>query len=62
MDTTPYRLCCGQQHWSVTCPDGLVMCCICFERVPSADVWEDDEGTRWDMCRECGREQDRGRD
>ena len=21
----PVRLCCGQRHWGVQCPDGLVM-------------------------------------
>lgn len=29
----PYRVCCGQQHTGAMCPDGLVMCCHCFERV-----------------------------
>ena len=27
------RLCCGQRHSGTVCPDGMVMCCICFERV-----------------------------
>jgi hypothetical protein len=27
------RLCCGQPHDDVVCPDGLVMCCVCFDRV-----------------------------
>jgi hypothetical protein len=25
---------CGQRHASVACPDGLVVCCICFDRFP----------------------------
>ena len=27
------RLCCGQRHSGTVCPDGMVVCCICFERV-----------------------------
>jgi hypothetical protein len=50
----PVRLCCGQRHWSVICPDGLVQCCICFERVPADEVWEDSGGQKWDVCRTCG--------
>lgn len=52
----PVRLCCGQAHWGVVCPDGDVMCCVCFERVPAPDVWEDTKGGRWNMCKACGDE------
>jgi hypothetical protein len=53
VDEAPVRLCCGQRHWHVVCPDGLVMCCVCFERVPADEAWEDD-GQKWDVCRTCG--------
>jgi hypothetical protein len=43
----PVRLCCGQRHWSVVCPDGLVMCCICFDR------FEPNDETREDVCWRC---------
>lgn len=33
MAVLPYRTCCGQQHLDPTvCPDGKVMCCLCFDR------------------------------
>jgi hypothetical protein len=34
--------------------DGRVMCCICFEYTPRGDLWRDDKGGTWDMCRPCG--------
>lgn len=34
----PVRLCCGQRHVGAECPDGLVMCCLCFERVPKEQL------------------------
>jgi len=33
LDDAPIRVCCGQRHHGPVCPDGLVMCCICFNRV-----------------------------
>lgn len=59
----PTRLCCGQRHWSAACPDGKVMCCICFGRfsldeLDEADRLEDGtDGGRTDVCRQCGEEQ-----
>jgi hypothetical protein len=50
---TPVRLCCGQRHWSVACPDGKVMCCICFHRFSQEDLSVDDQGQRWDVCPGC---------
>ena len=29
-------------------------CCICFEFVPVEDLWQDLDGSRWDMCKPCG--------
>lgn len=28
----PFRSCCGKQHAGHVCPDGLIMCHLCFER------------------------------
>ena len=51
----PLRLCCGQRHFGPVCPDGLVMCCLCFERVPVehlSPVDLEDSGVM-DVCAEC---------
>jgi hypothetical protein len=56
-DLNPVRLCCGQRHATVQCPDGLVMCCICFSRVPVTGLHADEHGYIWDVCRECKREE-----
>lgn len=51
---TPIRLCCGQRHHGVQCPDGLVMCCLCFERVSVERLVVDPEnGKLWDVCLDC---------
>jgi hypothetical protein len=47
------RLCCGRQHNGPVCPDGLVMCCICFTRAAPEDLYTDPEGSRWDICVSC---------
>lgn len=49
----PVRLCCGQRHYGVTCPDGLVMCCICFDRVSADRLNATEDGTLEDACRSC---------
>ena len=50
----PIRLCCGQQHWSVDCPDGLVMCCYCFDLWSPSYLWVDPtDGKKVDICRPC---------
>ncbi len=54
MTFIPYRLCCGQQHSGPVCPDGLVMCEICYERFETKDLWVDYEGFKWSLCKECG--------
>lgn len=48
------RICCGQDHAGAVCPDGLVMCCICFSRFPVSDLFVDQDGDRWDVCAGCG--------
>jgi hypothetical protein len=51
-DLGPVRLCCGARHFGARCPDGLVMCCLCFERVPLVGlVYEDGQPT--DVCLNC---------
>ena len=48
----PTRLCCGQRHYGVVCLDGMVMCCLCFERVTVADL-HDEDGRPVNVCRPC---------
>ena len=57
MDGGPVRLCCGQRHSGARCPDGLVMCCLCFERVPVDRLHHDHDGTPVDVCRPCAEAQ-----
>lgn len=53
----PVRLCCGQAHFSIRCPDGLVMCCLCFNRFPVSGLHEISPGIREDVCAKCAREE-----
>jgi hypothetical protein len=50
----PVRLCCGQAHHGVVCPDGLVLCCICFGRFEQGELHTDTDGYRWNICADCG--------
>jgi hypothetical protein len=50
---TPVRLCCGQRHWTVECPDGLVQCCICFARVPEEQLHVLPDGKKENVCLRC---------
>jgi len=54
VDSPPTRLCCGKQHWGPVCPDGRVMCCICFNRFTQDELYVDEAGDKWDECKECG--------
>lgn len=49
----PVRSCCGQRHEGAECPDGLVMCCGCFERVPRSRLHALPDGTIEDVCARC---------
>jgi hypothetical protein len=49
------RLCCGQEHDDLPCPDGLVMCCLCFSRVPVSELNEPTPGHPEDVCKPCAR-------
>ena len=51
--SVPVRLCCGQRHWGAVCPDGKVMCCICFERVSQDDLRVLPNGKKEDVCKAC---------
>ena len=54
----PVRLCCGQRHVGVQCPDGLVMCCLCFKRFPVEGLSVDpNDGKPWDVCIGCRQEE-----
>lgn len=61
-DGPPVRLCCGQRHWSVECPDGNVMCCLCFDRFTIDDLHMLPNGQREDVCRECAAYEQRAAD
>jgi hypothetical protein len=53
---SPVRLCCGQPHSGVMCPDGKVMCQLCFGRfdIEGLNVVSIDfEGQHEDVCRSC---------
>lgn len=52
----PVRLCCGQKHSGAQCPDGLVMCCLCFNRVP-VDQLNRSDGVPEDVCIPCAQEE-----
>lgn len=54
MVDAPVRLCCMQRHYGVVCPDGKIMCCLCYDRFDKLDLYVDSEGSRWDMCSKCG--------
>jgi hypothetical protein len=67
-DAGPIRVCCGQRHLGPTCPDGLTMCCICFNRVPKdrLHLLEEGDGSEVssapiyeDVCRTCKEREDR---
>lgn len=31
------------------------MCCICFSRFDQKDLYRDDNGNVWDVCKECDK-------
>lgn len=49
----PVRLCCGQRHLGSECPDGSVMCCMCYDRVRRDQLNRLPDGQLEDCCREC---------
>jgi hypothetical protein len=51
----PVRVCCGHRHAGTVCPDGLVMCCLCFDRVPFDRLHVLGDGSRENVCVDCAR-------
>lgn len=51
-ESAPVRLCCMQRHHGTVCPDGKVMCCLCFDRFDIADLNKHD-GDPEDVCLPC---------
>lgn len=49
----PYRLCCGKRHWETTCPDGLTMCTLCFERFTKDQLSRNAQGELQNVCKGC---------
>lgn len=48
----PVRICCMQRHSGPVCPDGKVMCALCFKRFDPDDLNTVD-GLKEDVCNEC---------
>jgi len=38
--------------------DGRVMCCECFEYTPRDQLWTDDDGETWDLCKPCRKREE----
>ena len=49
----PVRLCCGQRHYGAQCPDGKVMCCLCFARFTVDELSETVNGDKQNVCVRC---------
>lgn len=49
----PVRICCGQRHFGVVCPDGMVMCALCFERVHQSELSRRNDGRLENVCQKC---------
>lgn len=54
----PARLCCGKRHYGNVCPDGLVMCCLCFDRFPIEKLNILPGGEHEDVCISCAKEEE----
>ena len=52
-DQAPLRLCCFQRHYGPVCPDGKVMCELCFDRFAISDLHVTVDGTPEDVCKVC---------
>lgn len=48
----PVRPCCGERHFGALCPDGSVMCCLCFNKYPLSAMSEEG-GVKTDVCPNC---------
>lgn len=57
LDIAPMRLCCGQRHFGAVCPDGKVMCCLCFDTVPQNQLKVLGNGKKEDVCLKCAEKE-----
>ena len=57
MNEPPVRLCCGQRHFGCVCPNGKVMCCLCFEVVDIVQLNIAANGKPEDVCKKCAEEE-----
>lgn len=57
MNDAPVRLCCGQKHYGMVCPDGKVMCCLCFNRVSQDELNVTSGGMKEDVCKSCAEKE-----
>lgn len=39
------------------CPDGMVMCCLCFERVSQDKLNVAADGRKENVCKKCAEEE-----
>jgi len=62
MNNPPVRLCCGKPHYGVQCPDGKVMCVLCFERFEVCDLNASDDGVIEDVCKKCAEKEEKDND
>lgn len=49
----PTKICCGQKHWSVTCPDGKTMCILCFNKFSVDQLAKPDGVAYMNICKPC---------
>ena len=49
----PIRLCCGKSHTTALCPDGFVMCQLCYNRVNTSGLHALPDGTKENVCVKC---------
>lgn len=59
MDIAPVRLCCGKRHYDGVCPDGKVMCQLCFGRFDLEDLNKLPTGEYEDVCKGCAEDERR---
>ena len=58
----PIRLCCMKRHFGAQCPDGLVMCCLCFKRFPLVKLGKTRDGEPTDVCVYCAEMERKARE
>ena len=51
----PVRICCGRRHFGAVCPDGKVMCCLCYNRFDQDKLNTTKDGKKEDVCIECAQ-------